>query len=134
MYILSLNRFAMGLFDKQTRPVPSFNYRTEAFDYYFARSIEQGVDEIVAAEQAEKFAEIVARNKHLPDAPQPPMSVIEKGVYYANQIASIKRDHPDIWDLLTSVAGGLIGGFTGGATVASLQEPPQDKIDFNNLQ
>lgn len=123
----------MRLFDKEHKQIPSFNYRTEAFDYYFTKSIDQGMDEILAAEQAEKFADIVARNKHLPDAPQPPMSVIEKGVYYANQIASIKRDHPDIWDLLTSVAGGLIGGFTGGATVASLQEPPHETIDFNNL-
>lgn len=124
----------MGLFDKQAKPVPSFNYRTEAFDYYFAKNIEQGVDEIVAAEQAEKFAEIVARNKHLPDAPKPPMSAIEKGVYYVSQIASIKKDHPDIWDMVTSVAGGLIGGFTGGAAVASMQEPPQEKIDFDNLE
>ena len=28
----------------------------------------------------------------------------------------------------------IIGGFTGGATVAAIQEPPQEKIDFNNLQ
>jgi hypothetical protein len=124
----------MGLFDRHTKPVPSFNYRTEAYDYYFARSIQQGVDEIVAAEQAEKFAEIITRNKRLPDAPKPPMSVIEQGVYYANQIASIKREHPDIWDLLTSVAGGIIGGFTGGATVATLQEPPSENIDFDKLQ
>lgn len=123
----------MGLFDRHTKPVPSFNYRTEAFDYYFARSIEQGVDEIVAAEQAEKFAEIITRNKRLPDAPKPPMSVIEQGVYYANQIASIKREHPDIWDLLTSVAGGIIGGFTGGATAVAIQEPPSENIDFDKL-
>lgn len=122
----------MGLFDKR-KQIPSFNYRTEAFDYYFARSIEQGVDEMIAAEQAETFAKIVARNKHLPDAPKPPMSAIEQGVYYVNQIAAIKREHPDVWDLVTSVAGGIIGGFTGGATIASLQEPPQEKIDFENL-
>lgn len=123
----------MGLFDRHNKQIPSFSYRTEAFDYYFSKSIEQGVDEMIAAEQAEKFAEIVARNKRLPDAPKAPMSVIEKGVYYANQIASIKRDHPDIWELVTSVAGGLIGGFTGGATVSALQEPPQEKIDFDQL-
>lgn len=123
----------MALFVKERKQIPSFNYRTEAFDYYFTKNLEQGVDEIVAAENAEKFAEIVARNKHLPDAPQPPMNIIEKGVYYVNQVASIKRDHPDVWDLVTSVAGGLIGGFAGGATVTALQEPPQEKIDFENL-
>lgn len=124
----------MGLFDKPTKPIPSFAYRSEAFDYYFAKLIEEGKDEMSAAEQADKFANIVATNKRLPDTPPPPMNAIEKGVYYANQIASIKRDHPDIWDLLTSVAGGLIGGFTGGATAVAIQEPPTENIDFNNLQ
>jgi pyruvate dehydrogenase complex dehydrogenase (E1) component len=124
----------MRLFDKQTKPIPRFAYRSEAFDYYFAKLIEEGKDEMSAAEQADKFANIVATNKRLPDTPPPPMNAIEKGVYYANQIASIKRDHPDIWDLLTSVAGGLIGGFTGGATAVAIQEPPTENIDFNKLQ
>lgn len=123
----------MGLFDKQTKPIPRFVYRSEAFDYYFAKLIEEGSDEMSAAEQADKFATIIATNKRLPDTPPPPMNAIEKGVYYANQIASIKRDHPDIWDLLTSVAGGLIGGFTGGATAVAIQEPPTETIDFNNI-
>lgn len=124
----------MRLFDKQTKPIPRFAYRSEAFDYYFAKLIEEGKDEMSAAEQADKFATIIATNKRLPDTPPPPMNAIEKGVYYANQIASIKRDHPDIWDLLTSVAGGLIGGFTGGATAVAIQEPTTENIDFNNLR
>ena len=123
----------MGFFDKHDKQVPHFAFRSEAFDYYFTKGIEDGKDEIVAAEQADKFADIVAKNKHLPDAPPPPMSVIEKGVYYANQIASIKREHPDIWDLVTGIAGGLIGGYTGGATAAHLQEPPTQEIDFETL-
>ena len=124
----------MGLFDKHIKQIPSFAYRSEAFDYYFAKCIEEGKDEMMAAELADKFANIVAANKRLPDSPPAPMNTIEKGVYYANQIVAIKRDNPDLWDLVTSVAGGIIGGFTGGATVAAIQEPPQEKIDFNNLQ
>ena len=124
----------MAFFDKKDKQVPRFAYRSEAFDYYFAKGIEEGKDEMVVAEQADKFADIVAKNKHLPDAPPPPMGVIEKGVYYANQIASIKREHPDIWELVTSVAGGLIGGFAGGTTVATIQEPARQEIDFENLQ
>lgn len=122
----------MALFSKEQKQVPRFAYRSEAFDYYFTKGIEEGRDEMVVAEQADKFADIVAKNKHLPDAPPPPMNAIEKGVYYANQIASIKREHPDIWDLVTSVAGGLIGGFAGGATVATI-EPPRQEIDFDKL-
>ena len=124
----------MGLFDKEQKQVPRFAYRSEAFDYYFAKGIEEGKDEMAVAEQADKFADIVAKNKRLPDAPPPPMSAIERGVYYAEQIASVKSKHPEVWDLVTSVAGGLIGGFTGGATAVALQEPTTDKIDFNNLQ
>ena len=124
----------MGFFDKHIKPIPSFAYRSEAFDYYFAKLIGDGKDEMTAAELADKFTNLVAVNKRLPDSPPPPMNTIEKGVYYANQIVAIKRDNPDLWDLVTSVAGGIIGGFTGGATVATIQEPSQEQIDFNNLQ
>ena len=124
----------MGLFDKQITQIPRFAFRSEAFDYYFAKLLAEGKDEMTAAEQADRFATIVATNKRLPDAPPPPMSAIDKGIFYANQIASLKRDHPDAWDLLTSVAGGLIGGFAGGTTAVAIQEPPTDKIDFDNLQ
>ena len=123
----------MIFFRRNNRPIPTFSYRSEAFDYYFAISMEAGKDEMKAAEEADKFANIVASNKHLPDAPAPEMNTIEKGVYYANQIVAIKRDNPELWDLVTSIAGGLIGGVAGGATVAAIQEPPQEHIDFDTL-
>lgn len=124
----------MGLFDKQTKPIPRFAYRSEAFDYYFAKLIEEGRDEMSAAEQADKFANIVATNKRLPDSPPPPMNTIEKGVFYAKQIVAIKQDNPELWDLATSVLGGIIGGFAGGTTAVAIQEPTTENIDFNNLQ
>ena len=124
----------MGLFDKQTKPIPRFAYRSEAFDYYFAKLIEEGIDEMSAAEQADKFATIIATNKRLPDSPPPPMNTIEKGVFYAKQIVAIKQDNPELWDLATSVLGGIIGGFAGGTTAVAIQEPTTENIDFNNLQ
>lgn len=123
----------MALFNKEQKQVPRFAYRSEAFDYYFAKGIEEGKDEMVVAEQADKFADIVAKNKHLPDAPPPPMSAIEKGVYYAEQIASVKNKHPEVWDLITSVAGGLIGGFAGGTAVTTIQGSTRQEIDFDKL-
>lgn len=124
----------MGLFDKQTKPIPRFAYRSEAFDYYFAKLIEEGIDEMSAAEQADKFATIIATNKRLPDSPPPPMNTIEKGVFYAKQIVAIKQDNPELWDLATSVLGGIIGGFAGGTTAVAIQDPTTENIDFNNLQ
>jgi hypothetical protein len=121
----------MGIFTKD-RHVPTFAYRSEAFDYRFAELVERGYDLTDAAKEANEFAKIIAENKRLPDAPAPEMSIIEKGVYYAKQIADIKRENPDIWDMVTSVASGIIGGFAGGSVVA-LQEPQQTEINFDNL-
>lgn len=123
----------MGFFDRN-RQVPSFAYRSEAFDYCFAKLIAEGKEDVLAAEQAEKFADIVAKNKHLPDAPPPPMNALQKGVYYVKQIASIKEEHPEVWSLATGLLGGIVGGFTGGATASAIQEPPQESIDFDKLQ
>lgn len=124
----------MIFYRHSNRPIPTFAYRSEAFDYYFAKSIEDGKDEMKAAEEADKFANIVAQNKRLPDAPTPEMNTLEKGVFYANQIMAIKRDNPELWDLVTSIAGGLIGGVAGGATVNAIQAPPQEHIDFEHLE
>ena len=122
----------MGIFTKD-RQVPTFRYLSEAFDYRFAELVERGRDMNEAAKEASEFAEIIATNKRLPDAPPPEMNAIEKGVYYAKQIAAVKQENPEMWEMLTSVAGGIIGGFTGGATVA-LAEPPTQHIDFTNLE
>lgn len=124
----------MGFFDRHINKVPSFAYRSEAFDYYFAKIVEEGKDEIFAAEQAEKFADIVAKNKRLPDSPPPPMNGLQKGVMYIKQIASLKEEHPEVWSLATGLLGGIVGGFTGGATASAIQEPPQESIDFDKLQ
>lgn len=84
-----------------------------------------------AAEQANTFADLIATNKKLPDTPPKPMSNIEQGVAMVKQIVSVKKEAPEVWDLVTSVAGGLIGGITGGST--KMEEPPTNNIDFDNL-
>ena len=59
----------MGFSFTRPKEVPSFNSRAAAFDYMFADLVERGRDMIEAAEQAEKFADIIAKNKKLPDTP-----------------------------------------------------------------
>ena len=122
----------MGIFARD-RQVPTFRYRSEAFDYCFADLMARGRDMNDAAKEASEFADTIATYKRLPDAPPPEMNAIEKGVYYAKQIVAVKQENPEMWDMLTSIAGGIIGGFTGGATVA-LAEPPTQHIDFTNLE
>ena len=79
-----------------------------------------------------EFADIVATNKKLPDAPLPEKSVLEKGISLLKQVAAIKKEEPEIWDIATSAISGVIGGFTGGAV--ALEEPPKDVINFDELE
>lgn len=117
------------IFNKRT--VPEFTSRSQAFDYMFAYLVSKGKDMMAAAEQANTFADLIATNKKLPDTPPKPMNTIEQGVAMVKQIVSVKNEAPEVWDLVTSVAGGLIGGITGGST--KLEEPPINNIDFDNL-
>lgn len=116
----------------KTKKVPSFSSRSEAFDFLFADLVEQGRDMMEAAEQAERFAEIVAKNKNLPDQPPRPMNGLEKGIGYVKQLAALKKENPEIWDMVTGVISGVAGGFAGGGSVA-IEEPVVQNIDFENI-
>lgn len=122
----------MGFFSKTQ--VPNFQYRSEAFDHRFAELVGKGRDLNEAAREASEFADIVARNKQLPEHPPKPMTVLDKGVDIFNKVAQVRKDNPEMWDMLTSIAGGIIGGFTGTSAALAIEEPPQVKIDFNDLK
>lgn len=124
----------MGLFDKVTKPqIPAFQTRSEAFDYMLAHLAEQGVELEEAASRANTFADIVARNKKLPHVPEKPKTPIEKGIVFVQQIAEVKKQYPEVWDIVTGAIGGLIGGFTGASVATNNQEITREDIDFDNL-
>lgn len=123
----------MGLFDKTKIAIPSFGSRSEAFDYLFAKLVEDGVDAEEAASRANSFAETVAKNKKLPAAPEKPKTTIEQGVAVIQQIVSVKRDYPEVWDLVTGAIGGIIGGFAA-TSINEDSEPKRETIDFEKLE
>lgn len=120
-------------FSFKKKEVPSFTSRSEAFDYLFAELVENGRDMMEAAEQASRFADIVAKNKQLPDIPPKQLNGLEKGIGYMKQLATLKKENPEIWDMITGALGGVIGGFTGSGSVV-VEEPPVVDIDFENLE
>ena len=128
-----INQF---MFNKSNnKPVPTFTSRAEAFDYMFAEMCERGADLHDAAIRADDFANIIAKNRALPDAPEQPKNVIEKCVGYLQQITVIKRDHPEIWDLATGAIGGVIGAVVGvKASSADEDNTPAPPVDFNEIQ
>jgi hypothetical protein len=126
----------MGFFTTK-KAIPSFNSRAAAFDFAFAEAVEDGMDMLEAAEKANKFADIVATNKGLPPTPPQPKNAIETAVSYAKQIASIKQENPEVWELVTGAAGGLISGFallTSPQVQQQQAEATPEEINFEDLK
>ena len=120
---------------KPERKTPTFKSRAEAFNYMFAELYENGADPLNAAERANSFADIVATNLGLPKEPEKPKSIIEQGVNVVKQVVVIKKEYPEVWDLVVGAIGGVIGAFAG--TKAALPDDPDEEresIDFNNLE
>jgi hypothetical protein len=121
----------MGFSFTRPKEVPSFNSRAAAFDYMFADLVERGRDMMEAAEQAERFADIIAKNKKLPETPPKELNGLEKGIGYVKQLAALKKENPEIWDMVTGALGGVIGGFSGGSV--AIEEPVIKDIDFESI-
>ena len=120
---------------KSDRKVPVFKSRAEAFNYMFAELYENGADPINAAERANSFADIISSNLGLPVEPEKPKSIIEQGVNVVKQVVVIKKEYPEVWDLVAGAIGGLIGAFTGvKAAQPEEQEEARTPLDFENMQ
>lgn len=117
------------------KQVPTFRSRAEAFDYMFAEMCDRGAELSDAAKRADEFADIIAKNRALPDAPEKPKNMIETCVTYLQQITVIKRDHPEVWSLAAGALGGIIGAFAGTKTnVNEEEEPPPPPPDFDTIE
>lgn len=117
------------------KQVPVFTSRAEAFDYMFAELCDRGADLADAAKRADEFADIIAKNRSLPAAPEKQKNVVEKCVVFLQQVSVIKKENPEIWSLAAGAIGGLLGAITG-AKVAEESHgddvPPP--LDFDNIE
>ena len=120
---------------KSERKTPTFKSRAEAFNYMFAELYENGADPLNAAERANSFADIVATNLGLPAEPEKPQSMVEKTITIVKQVAVIKKDYPEVWDLVVGAIGGVIGAVAGvKATEPAEQEEERTPLDFENMK
>ena len=101
----------------------------------FSELYENGADPLNAAERANSFADIVATNLGLPKEPEKPQSMVEKTITIVKQVAVVKKEYPEVWDLVVGAIGGLIGAFTGvKAAQPEEQEEERTPLDFENMQ
>lgn len=112
--------------------VPIFNSRAEAFDYMFVNLCSQGEEMMEAASKAEKFAEIVAKNRALPDKPK---NIVGQCVDMVKQVSEIKREYPEMWDVVSGLLGGVVGVLAGTKAVeSSSDDEPIEILDFDNME
>lgn len=121
---------------KSDRKVPVFKSRSEAFNFMFTELYENGADPINAAERANSFADIVTKNLGLPSEPEKPQGMIEKGIGVVKQIVVIKKEYPEIWDLVVGGLAGLVGAFAGTKAAIKDEESEENPapLDFNNME
>lgn len=120
---------------KSERKTPTFKSRAEAFNYMFAELYENGADPLNAAERANSFADIVATNLGLPKEPEKPQSMVEKTITIVKQVSVIKKDYPEVWDLVVGAIGGVIGAVAGVKAVEPAeQEEEKTPLDFENMK
>lgn len=122
----------MGLFTSM-RALPSFESRAEAFDFMVSERVSKGDDYAEAVERADKFADIIAKNKKLPTTTPKPKNGIEKAVGYVEQIVAVRKEHPEVWELVV----GLVSGFallSGKGQAPPPAEAKVEEIDFDNIK
>lgn len=121
---------------KSDRKVPVFKSRSEAFNYMFTELYENGADPINAAERANSFADIVSTNLGLPSEPEKPKSMVEQGINMVKQVVVIKKEYPEVWDLIVGALGGVIGAFAGNKASSSddIQDVQPAQMDFDNME
>ena len=112
--------------------IPTFTSKADAFDYMFATLCEQGEDMMEAAQKAEKFADIVSRNRALPDAPK---GMLAKCMDMLKQVSEVKREYPEAWDIVTNLASGIFGAVVGtAASKEEADEPMAEPINIDELE
>lgn len=124
----------MGLFTPD-KVMPAFNSRSEAFDFMVADRLAKGDDYAEAVERADKFADLIAKNKKLPPTPPKQKDAIDTVVGYADKIASVKKEHPEVWELVVGGLGGLISGFLIKQSAEPEQSAePREDLDFETMK
>lgn len=120
---------------KSERKVPVFKNRAEAFNYMFAELYENGADPVNAAERANSFADIISANLGLPNEPEKPKGMVEQGIGLVKQIVVIKKEYPEVWDLIVGALGGIIGAVAGvKASSDDVQDVQPTPMDFDNME
>lgn len=133
----------MGVFQqKKPQPAMKFTTRAEAFSYMLVYMTEEKhADPLEAAQKANEFADIFAKNMGIPIKTEPEPEGVDKYLTMATKIANYIEEHPKLVEYGVPALTFVAGLFTGKkaehvADNNMFSSPPQqqrDDIDFDNI-
>lgn len=118
----------------------NFRTRDEAFSAMLAYLIEEEkIKPLDAAKQANEFAEIFAANMGIPTKVEPERKGYDKVMYYMKETTNFVKENPQVMEYLIPAVTFIAGLFTGKkeeqqTNTQQAQTPPQEPIDFDNVQ
>lgn len=124
----------MGVFSKDKKEIPTFLSRAEAFAYMLAYQVEEKhADPMEAAQRANEFADIFAKNTGLPQSVEPKKEGVDKYIDNINKVVCYCEEHPRVFDFVTGAATFAVGLFTG-KKIEEKEMPKAEPIDFDNVE
>lgn len=132
------------MFNKKKTIGSEFTTRADAFNAMLALRLDEGDDPLEAAEKADRFADIYAKNNGVPERPEPERKGVDQLIFNVDKIVTYAESHPRIVEFLTGALTFGIGLFTGNKIGSAPQPGPaeqtqqeqqaqQEPIDFDNL-
>lgn len=122
------------MFGKKEKIEVKFASRSDAFAYMLAYLIERGSEPMEAAEKADSFASIFAKNMGLPEKIEPPKDGVEKYLHSIDKVVTYCDQHPKAIDMITGVATFIVGAVAGKKADSNTKEIPNiEPIDFDNI-
>lgn len=120
--------------EKQER-LPAFATRGEAFAYMLQQQLNDGVEAMAAAQKADEFAEIFAKNMQLPEKVEPQPKGIDKVLMSIDKVSVWVDQHPKVVEMIVPTVTFLAGLFTAKAAAPAPPSAPQgEPIDFDNIE
>ncbi|WP_455659924.1 hypothetical protein [Phocaeicola faecalis] len=128
----------ISMFQTKKQPELKFTTRSEAFSYMLMYMTEEKhADPLEAAQRANEFADIFAKNMGIPLKTEPEPQGVDKYLSMATKIADYIEEHPKVVEYGIPALTFVAGLFTGKKVEQSEQShstpPIRESIDFDKI-
>lgn len=125
------------MWGKEDKPVqvPTFTTRGEAFAYMLQQQLQSGVEAMAAAQKADEFADIFAKNMQLPEKVEPQPKGLDKVLMSIDKVSVWVDQHPKVVEMIVPTVTFIAGLFTAKAAAPAPPPPPHsESIDFDKIE